>query len=229
MSLGLAVFLSVVLILAVYHKGFRKVLLWGSAVTAVLAGLAVAAYFGYNRYTTWKANRALQAQQAETEKGVKACIARLGALPGRDIFDKLADEAACRVYPDDVAQRDEAMRTNGFIPDVPSGYTVEDKTGKIIPLPPLPPPVPVVTTTPHESARPKPRETAPVGLEATITCDVIVYDRDKFDLYGDPQAIGSLHKGDTVRYVGHVTVGDQDIVEFRGHRGYVDGCVDVKQ
>jgi hypothetical protein len=46
---------------------------------------------------------------------------------------------------------------------------------------------------------------------------------------GDPKAIASVHQGDTVQYVGHVTVGDQEIIRVHGHRGYVSGCVDVKQ
>jgi ribosomal protein L35AE/L33A len=64
------------------------------------------------------------------------------------------------------------------------------------------------------------------GLQATVTCDVIAYDRDKYG-DGDPRAIGNLHQGDTVLYVGHVTVGDQDIIRVHGRKGYVDGCVDV--
>jgi hypothetical protein len=230
LSLGLAVFASVVLILAVYHRGFRKVLLWTSLVIVVLAGLALAAYFGYDRYTTWKADRALKKQQAETEKGVQDCIARLGALPGMDMLDKVYAETACRAYPDNVAQRDEMMRANGFFPDLPSGYAIEATTGKIVPLPP---PVsikidPPTGPPPGNPFAQRQKKKTPVGLEASISCDVIVYDRDKFD-FGDPQAIGTLHKGDTVRYIGHVTVGGEDIIQFRGRRGYVDGCVDVKQ
>ncbi len=64
------------------------------------------------------------------------------------------------------------------------------------------------------------------GLQATITCDVVAFDRDKYG-EGDPRAIANLRQGDTVPYVGHVTVGDQDIVQIHGRRGYVDGCVDV--
>jgi hypothetical protein len=75
---------------------------------------------------------------------------------------------------------------------------------------------------------PKSRNETHVGLEATITCDAIVYDRDKFGA-GDPEAIASVHTGDTVLYIGHVTVGDQEIIRWHGRKGYVSGCVDVKQ
>src|ERR1700683_3278157 len=78
MSLGVAVFASVVLILAVYHKGFRKVLLWTGAVAAALGLLAIAGYFAYDRYSTWQADRAAQEQKAAIEKGVQVCMLRLG-------------------------------------------------------------------------------------------------------------------------------------------------------
>lgn len=68
---------------------------------------------------------------------------------------------------------------------------------------------------------PKPKNESPVGLNADVTCDVVVFDRDQF-ASGDPQAIGTLHSGDTVRYLGHVTVSAADIIQFHGRRGYVD-------
>lgn len=85
---------------------------------------------------------------------------------------------------------------------------------------PVPPPgfVPV----------PKSKKESSRGLQATITCDVIVYDREKF-ASGDPIAIDSLHTGDAVQLVGHVTVGDQDIIWVHGRKGYVDSCVSLKQ
>jgi ribosomal protein L35AE/L33A len=79
----------------------------------------------------------------------------------------------------------------------------------------------------HES-EPRPGIEARHGVEATITCDTIVWDRDEYG-DGDPLAIAIVHKGDTVPYVGHVTVGDQDIIRVHGRRGYVRGCVEVKQ
>jgi len=77
-------------------------------------------------------------------------------------------------------------------------------------------------------SEPKPKKETHAGLEATITCDAIVWDRDKYG-DGDPIAIASVHQGDTVPYIGHVTIGDQEIIRVHGRRGYVSGCVDVKQ
>jgi hypothetical protein len=78
------------------------------------------------------------------------------------------------------------------------------------------------------NSEPKPNKAKNVGLEATITCDAIVWDRDKYG-DGDPIAIASVHRGDTVPYIGHVTVGDEDIIRVHGRKGYVSGCVDLKQ
>ena len=77
-------------------------------------------------------------------------------------------------------------------------------------------------------AEPKPRKETHAGLEATITCDNIVWDRDKYG-EGDPLAITSVHQGDIVQYVGHVVIGGEDIIRVHGRKGYVEGCVDVKQ
>jgi hypothetical protein len=78
MSLGLGVFASVVLVLAVYHAAFRKMLLWTGAIAIALAALAAAAYFGYDRLSAWKASRAAQQQGVRWENDVRACMARLG-------------------------------------------------------------------------------------------------------------------------------------------------------
>jgi hypothetical protein len=79
----------------------------------------------------------------------------------------------------------------------------------------------------HPKPELKPREETRTGLEATITCDNVVWDRDEFG-DGDPKAIANLHRGDIVQYVGHVTVSGRDIIRVHGRKGYVDGCVDVK-
>jgi hypothetical protein len=235
MSLGVAVFASVVLILAVYHKGFRKFLMWTGAVAVALALFAGACYFGYDRYTTWRADRATKKQEAATKKGVQDCMLRLGSpmppngiapdfLPA-DYFNNLT---ACQAYPD----IDIPPPPSGFVPDaLPAGYMLDLK-GKVAPIPPGA----AIGDAKKEAAAidlsaglvPKPKRETHLGLQATITCDVVVYDRDMF-AGGDPEAIASLHSGDTVQYVGHVTVGDQEIIRIHGRKGYVDGCVSVTQ
>lgn len=72
MSLGVGIFVSVVLILAVYHKGFRKVLLWSAGVVAVLTLLGAGGYFAYDRYTTWQAHRVAEKQEAARDRATIA-------------------------------------------------------------------------------------------------------------------------------------------------------------
>ncbi len=243
MSLGAAIFASVVLVLAVYHKGFRKVLLWTGAVAAALALLAGACYFAYDRYSTWQADREAQRQKAVIAEGVTACMLRLGTpMPKggtapdsrpKDYFDNLT---ACQAYPD--------LRDSSTITP-PPGYTLEQQSASLPPGYKLDPkgkvtPIPEATARPLlDMSKAKPIQSRPVdlsggkpkkepGLEATVTCDEIVYDRDQYAA-GDPEAITSVHTGDTVQYLGHVTVGDWEIIRVRGRKGYVSGCVDVKQ
>lgn len=84
-----------------------------------------------------------------------------------------------------------------------------------------------VAASSNLKSEPKPNKVTHGAIEATITCDAIVWDRDKYG-DGDPIAIASVHQGDKVPYVGHVTIGDQEIIRVHGRRGYVSGCVDVK-
>ena len=83
-------------------------------------------------------------------------------------------------------------------------------------------------TQPKTEPKPKPKKETHAGLVATITCDNTVWDRDKYG-EGDPLAITNVHKGDIVQYVGHVTISGRDIIRIHGRKGYVEGCVDVKQ
>jgi len=168
MSLGLAVFASVVLVLAVYHKGFRKVALWAIAVTVILVGLAVAAYFGYDRYTTWKLDRAVKKQQAETEKGVQDCMARLGTpMPPKGIAPDFLPEAyfnnltACQAYPDLHIPNDPFAAFGGHVV-LPPGYMI-DRKGEVAPIPPgrasfsdiVPPDVTFTKPKPKKNRKPR--------------------------------------------------------------------------
>lgn len=195
-SLGLGVFASVVLILAVYHKGFRKVVLWAGAVIVILALLGAGGYFAYDQYTTWQQKKADDKAAATHRQAVKDCVNR---FPNADIFDQAACEKDPTVLP------------------IPPGATYVLRPGETLGPPTKPPRFTIEAPT-----------TSKVRvIEATVTCDTVVYDRDKFGA-GDPQAIDTLRKDDTVEYVGHVTVGDQDIIRVHGRKGYVDGCVEVK-
>jgi len=73
MTLGTAVFASVlssvVLVLSVYHKPFRKVFFWVAGTSAIAAGIF---FLSVRLYQTHQAR-----QQAETQQRINACIARI--------------------------------------------------------------------------------------------------------------------------------------------------------
>jgi len=126
MSIGLGIFASVVLILAVYHRGFRKVLLWTAA-------------------AMWKADReasrAKAKDDAAKQAGIVRCMSRLGTpwaanapptLPA-SYFDNLQ---ACSVAPDDY---DPFAEFGGHIDwfsvlnSLPKGYTL-DQSNHVVPV-----------------------------------------------------------------------------------------------
>jgi hypothetical protein len=144
MSIGLGIFASVVLVLAVYHAGFRTVLLWFSGVVLSLALLSAAVYFAYDRYTTWAAARVEARAKAKLEAakhdGMVRCMSRLGtpwvAVPaqsvGTDFFNNLQ---ACTIAPDGY---DPFAVLGGHIDQgaleqsLPSGYML-DRSGRVVP------------------------------------------------------------------------------------------------
>jgi hypothetical protein len=100
-SIGLAIFASVVLILAVYHTGFRKVLLWTVAVVVALSLVGGGAYYAYDQYTT---NQATAKAATERKFDIESCMRRLGAPSGAPdtlppIFFDIQE--ACTAAPDE--------------------------------------------------------------------------------------------------------------------------------
>jgi hypothetical protein len=94
MNLGLAIFASVVLVLAVYHKQFRTVLLYAIAVGAVLGAIGFGGVYLYDRR---------EAAKYEAHRlAVNDCIDRNKNV---DIFDQLVDlkgkslEERCELDP----------------------------------------------------------------------------------------------------------------------------------
>jgi hypothetical protein len=191
-------------------------------------------YFGHDRYTTWQVDRTERKQKVARDNGTRACMTRLGTpMPAVEgvapdvlppaYFNNLA---ACVAYPD----LGWLLPPAGFVPEnLPAGYVL-DSSGKVTTIPPGIPVTPKYTLGPPKqvSATPANPSEKARAIDATITCDIVVYDRSDYG-QGDPQAIDSLHEGDTVQYVGHVTIGDQDIIKVHGRKGYVSGCVRVKR
>jgi hypothetical protein len=98
MTLGTAlfasVFSSVVLVLAVYHKQFRKVFFWAGGISAIGAGIFFLSVHLYHKHKA--------TQQAETERKIKACIVRFPVpyiLDGQRM-SAFAITSACTQNPD---------------------------------------------------------------------------------------------------------------------------------
>lgn len=96
MTLGAWIFLSVVLLLVVFHKPFRKFFLWAVAVSAVCCGL----FWGYGWIRDWRERTAMAREAAIQQRKQDDCNARLNAglntvgLP--DAFERLAKGPAAK-------------------------------------------------------------------------------------------------------------------------------------
>src|SRR5215469_8112090 len=98
MTLGTAIFASVVtsvvLVLAVYHKPFRRVLFWVAGIAAIGAALF---FLSAGLYRSHEASK-----QAERERKLSACVARFPVpyvLDG-ERMSASAIASACRRNPD---------------------------------------------------------------------------------------------------------------------------------
>ena len=89
-----AVFSSTVLVLAVYHKQFRKIFFWFAGIAAIAAGIFLLSVRLYQRHEA--------KQRAESEQKVQACVARFPipyALDGQRLSAH-AIASACARNPD---------------------------------------------------------------------------------------------------------------------------------
>ena len=98
MTLGTAVFASVlssvVLVLSVYHKQFRKVFFWVAGTSVIAAGILLLSVRQYRRHVV--------KEQAETERKIQSCIARFPipyVLDG-ERMSAFAIASACARNPD---------------------------------------------------------------------------------------------------------------------------------
>lgn len=198
MSIGLGIFASVALILAVYHTGFRKVVLWSGAILATLGLLCAAAYFGYNRYTTWKADRAEAQAKGKDEgakhEGIVRCMSRLGTpwvagtpqtLPAM-YFNNLQ---ACTIAPDNY---DPYARYGGHIDwfsladSLPSGYKF-DQSNHVVPA--------IDLSAGLVQASPCP-DNLPLGLVLDVPC---ILSRRPIQGFRREMCVGTIQKnGDCV-------------------------------
>jgi hypothetical protein len=96
MTLGTWIFLSVVLVLVVLNKPFRKFFYWVAAVSAVCFGL----FMAYVSLRDWQDRRERAREAAIQQRKQDDCNARLNAAGSPDAFQKLANNDLCRANPD---------------------------------------------------------------------------------------------------------------------------------
>jgi len=98
MTLGTALFASIltstVLVLAVYHKPFRKVFFWVTGSSAIAAGIFFLSLRLYHRHVA--------KQQAEAERKFQACVARfpIPYILNGERMSAFAIASACERNPD---------------------------------------------------------------------------------------------------------------------------------
>src|SRR6516225_7140661 len=89
-----AVFSSTILVLAVYHKQFRKIFFWVAGVSVAAAGLLPVSLHLYRKHEA--------RQHAEAERKIQACVARFPVpyvLDGQRM-STFAIASACARNPD---------------------------------------------------------------------------------------------------------------------------------
>jgi len=101
MTLGAWIFLSVLLVLVVVNKPFRKFFLWAAALCVVCFGF----FYGYVSVRDWRERRTLAREAAIQQKKQDDCNARLNALNSStdrmlDYFERRANAETCRANPD---------------------------------------------------------------------------------------------------------------------------------
>jgi hypothetical protein len=135
MTLGVAIFASVVLILLVYNKPFRKASAW---VAGVLAGLALVGALGWYLYGKYQEH--VEAKQAAAhDKLVTACVLRLTGIdtnkkpPPDTLPAKFFDVVeVCVQNPDAVDRWEKYEVKPQFDPNKPYSAVVEIHGGETL-------------------------------------------------------------------------------------------------
>jgi hypothetical protein len=127
MSLGAGVFASVVLILLVYNKGFRRVFLW---VAAISAGVGLM-WYGYVKYR----NYAQAKQVAAHKRLVDACVVRHSAAANSGQWMDYVDDVqgTCETNPNYDWRRSESANSQKVI-QIHGGEELDIVSGEKMPI-----------------------------------------------------------------------------------------------
>jgi hypothetical protein len=189
MTLGAWIFLSVVLVLVVLNKPFRKFFLWAAAISALCCGL----FFGYAWVRDWRERRTIAREAAIQQKKQDDCNARLNAVSSPDAmknaFERLANAETCRANPDITV--DEAIAAQH--PKNSQQVTLDFSKAQPI----------VAELKPGETlgtpvGQPARKSVRSKTIEGTVIKDAVVYGES---LPGGPggQVLGKVERGTHVR------------------------------
>jgi hypothetical protein len=224
MTLGAWIFLSVLLLLVVLHKQFRKVFFWAVGIGAVCFGIFV----GYSYLSEYLQEKHKAAEHAAFLKKVDECVTRLipsgSAQPSSGVtlefkdmrfLDGTTPASVCSLNPEITSKEAFAEHSPATVP-IPEGATV------------------------GWTAVPDPRKKAPVEPKrwAVVSMDFVsLYGRchfeageKQFDSNGcgvyDKETVAAFKKGDRVGVLSDMirSSGGTDIyeVKFQKWTGWVD-------
>jgi len=191
MTLGAWIFLSVVLLLVVLNKPFRKFFFWAAAISAVCCGL----YLGYAWVSDRRERRAMAREAAIQQKKQDDCNARLNATGSpsdhmTNAFERLANADLCRANPD-VTVEEAIAAQHPALEHLPPGYKLE---------------------------QPARQPVCPKAIEGTITRDAVLYGES---LPGGPggQVLGKVESGTHVRVIRLDSIYGNGNVQVRAPNG----------
>lgn len=132
MTLGAWIFLSVVLILVVLDKPFRRLFLWAAAISAVCCGIV----YGYAWVAEWREQRQKAHEAAIQQKKLDDCNARLNAMSSSNdqmlkAFQQRASANRCLANPNITPEEAARLKPGEVLGErvaagkVPPGYTLE--------------------------------------------------------------------------------------------------------
>ena len=223
MTLGAWIFLSVVLILVVLNKPFRKLVLWAAAISAVGCSIV----YGYIWVAEWREQRQKAHEAAIQQKRLDDCNVRLNAMSSSNdqmlkAFQQRANANRCLANPNitpeeaallkpgetlgapvtldlskaqPIAGEGQDQRGPGSMPDSAGPPAVDLSAGM----------VPKSSTSSHlppgyKLEEPTRKSAHPTTIEGTVTKDAVLYSESS-PAGPEGEVLGKVESGTHVRVI----------------------------
>jgi hypothetical protein len=204
MSIGIAIFASVVLLLVVYHKTFRKVFFWTAGIAAIGCGL----FYGRLYLYLIHEEKVEAKKQAELHAAaVKTCIAR---FPDHNPVNDMLCDLDVNTQPAPPPPADSTADSEKVTCELLREYAPNDY---------------LFDGLGHCTPKARKKTSAP-KIIATIGGPYCANSESGLVLWSNPsgesrRALLKFEGGEQVDYVGKEMGGDA-IVRYRGIKGYID-------